>query len=136
MHGLTGIAHTSEPGERPKGFFRVGDQTEGGYQAIFERMTANIAGHGYDPRTGGQVEVKQHIAVKEYIEHASERGSLHLHERERDYVATYRDTYGQSFQDAVDEVLGRIGKDQKRTTCTSAKSALWATTLFRLRWTA
>lgn len=113
MHGLTGIAHTSEPGERPKGFFMVGDQTEDGYQAIFERMTANIVGHGYDPRTGAQVEVKQHIAVKEYIEHAVERGSLSLNDRERDYVAAYRDTYGQSFQDAVDAVLGRIGKDQK-----------------------
>lgn len=113
MHGLTGIAHTSEPGEHPKGFFMVGDQTEDGYQAIFDRMTANIAGHGYDPRTGAQVEVKQHIAVTEYLMYSVEQGTLSLSNRERDHVTAYRDTYGQSFRDAVDAILGRIGKVQE-----------------------
>ena len=113
MHGLTGIAHARGPGERPKGFFMVGDQTEDGYQAIFDRMTANIAGHGYDPRTGAQVEVKQHIAVTEYLMYSVEQGTLSLSNRERDHVTAYRDTYGQSFRDAVDAILGRIGKVQE-----------------------
>lgn len=53
--GFYGMSQTGARGEKPKGFFLEGEQTEYGYEATALRIYSDLQAKGLDPWTGQEI---------------------------------------------------------------------------------